>query len=347
MPLRKIERMPIPNTSTLIQRIKKGSEGGNEFSRLMNLVLTSEYKECNVDFFVFSDAQGDYKGVDSFAKYTEAIYTGFQYKFYPSPLSANHKYSIKRSLENALEKFEELGTWIIITPDDFLKNDVKWFEDLKKKYEFDFSLNDMARYAEKHGDFPKRNRLKLEHWGHTKIIELMLRHPHVGEKYYPELFYSQEKSKFGLVKFGVDFQNCNWARYENHELAFSQYEIKKDIHKTSDILFDSYFINNSENIYLLHSIDVEIIEMWSDIKGVQSDKLLQSLGVIEIKVDFEDRLTKYQLKDPMIFDIKSPQRFKIQLSDFVENCPANCVRLFLRFNFSEHSIETGEIYLSF
>ena len=48
--------MSIPNTSTLIQRINKGSEGGNEFSRFINMVLTSEYKDCNVDFFVFSDA---------------------------------------------------------------------------------------------------------------------------------------------------------------------------------------------------------------------------------------------------------------------------------------------------
>ncbi|MEM1123169.1 MAG: hypothetical protein AAGJ18_22195, partial [Bacteroidota bacterium] len=78
--------MPIPNTSTLIQRIKKGSEGGNELSRLMNLVLTAEYKECNIDFFAFSDSQGDYKGVDSFTKYTKAIFSGFQYKFFPSPL---------------------------------------------------------------------------------------------------------------------------------------------------------------------------------------------------------------------------------------------------------------------
>jgi len=339
--------MSIPNTSTLIQRINKGSEGGNEFSRFINMVLTSEYKDCNVDFFVFSDSQGDYKGVDSFIKYTETIFTGFQYKFYPSPLSANHKYLINKSLENALEEFEELNTWILITPEDFMKNDVEWFEELKEKHEFYFSLNDMGIYAQKFGKFPKRNKLKLEHWGHTKITELILRHPHIGEKYYPELFYNQENTEFRLVKFGVDFFNCNWIRYENHELAFRQIEVNKKIHKTSDILFDCYFINNSENIYLLHSIDVEIIEMRSKLKGISSDKLLKSLGVIEIKVDFENQITKYEFKDPMIFDKKSSQRFKIQLIEFIENCPVNCVRLLLRYNFSEHSIETGEIYLSF
>ena len=82
-------------------------------------------------------------------------------------------------------------------------------------------------------------------------------------------------------------------------------------------------------------------------KGLTSDKLLKSLGVIEIEVDFENKLTKHQLDDPLIFDIKSPQRFKIQLKNFVENCPVNCVKLFLRFNFSEHSIKTKELYLSF
>lgn len=339
--------MPIPNTSTLIQRINKGSEGGNEFSRLMNLILTSEYKECNVDFFAFSDSQGDYKGVDSFTKYTETIFVGFQYKFYSSPLSANHKFSIKKSLENALKKFEELETWILITPDDFMKSDVEWFEELKKKHEFIFSLNEVGTFFQENRSFPKRSRLRLEHWGHTKIIELMLKHPHIGEKYFPELFYNQKKFKFDLVKFGVDFKNCNWARFEDHNLSFRQFSIDSNIHQTSDILFDCYFINNSEDIYLLHSIDVQIIKVWSDIKGIPSDKLLKSLGVIEIEVEFDKQKTTYQFEDPMIFNKKSPQRFKIQLVNFSENCPANCVKLLLRFNFSNHSIETKEIFLSF
>ena len=130
-----------------------------------------------------------------------------------------------------------------------MKSDVEWFHSLKKEYEFDFSLNDMAMYSQKHGNFPKRNYLRLEHWGHTKIIELMLQHPHIGEKYYPEFFHQKEKSKFELVKLGVDFQNSNWARFENQEFSFRQFQIDTKTHKTSDIIFDCFFINNSENIY--------------------------------------------------------------------------------------------------
>lgn len=336
--------MPISNVSTLYQRINKGSEGGNEFSRVMNLVLTADYKERNKELCAFSDAQGDYKGVDS---YVQNYFTGFQYKFYPTPLSPQHRHSIKKSLENALEKFECLCEWVIVTPEDFMKSDVEWFEKLRKEHEFRLEPLESTNYKFKHGIYPKRPFLRLHYWGHTKIIELLLQHPHIGNKYYPELFYNSRESKFSLVKLGIDSENCNWKRFGVNSLTFEQYKINELTNKTSDILFDCFFINNSSNLYLLHSIDVQIIEMWTDIKGIPSKSLLKSLGVIEIKVDFKQKITTYNFEDPMIFNPNSPQRFKIQLVSFAERCPKNCVKLLFRFNFSEHSIETEEIYLSF
>lgn len=59
--------MPIPNLSTLFQRINKGSEGGSEFARIMNYLLTAEYRELNYQFIVSSDASGDFMHVDSYA----------------------------------------------------------------------------------------------------------------------------------------------------------------------------------------------------------------------------------------------------------------------------------------
>jgi hypothetical protein len=37
--------MPLPKVSTLYQRIKKASEGGHEFARIMNQLLTADSKE--------------------------------------------------------------------------------------------------------------------------------------------------------------------------------------------------------------------------------------------------------------------------------------------------------------
>ena len=337
--------MGIPNVSTLIERIKKGSEGGNEFSRLMNLILISEFNELNEKFNPFSDANGDYKGVDSFVK-SKVYVTGFQYKFYPSPLSTNHKSLIKKSLKDALRKFQDLSTWIIVTPDDFMRNDVEWFEKLKEEFEFDLPMHE-AFLLNRNGAPFKRTMFKIEHWGHTKIMELILKHPHIGEKYYPELFLSREKQDFKLVKLGVDFNNCNWARSRNYDLSFMQYSLDTKKHKTSDIIFDCFFINNSRSIYLLHSIDVKIIDYWVELKGIASDKLLNSIGEISIEVDFDKEITRYNFESPVIFNEKSPQRFSIQMLSLTQNCPGNTVKLKLSFNFSEHSIETEVIYLSF
>ncbi len=341
--------MPIPNVSSLYQRINNGSEGGNEFARIVNLLLTAENKECHDEFVVFSDAQGDYKGVDSYIQVTKGRAIGFQYKFYSSPLKKEHKYQIKKSLKNALDSFEILEKWIIITPEDLLKNDMIWLNALKKNYSFNHDFKSMADYAEKNGFFPKRTNFSIEHWGHTKLIELFIKHPHLGEHYYPELLFEKSQSTVELLKIGIDSSNCNWARYKEYENHFSQYPIYKeeDKSKTSDVIFDFFFVNNSSIIHLLYSIEIKVIDVWNDIKGIPSDKFLKSIGIIEIEIDFEKEITRHELSDPIIFEKNKPIRFKVQLKDINENIPENCCLLKIYFDFHKYKLETEEIYLSF
>ncbi|TSJ41869.1 hypothetical protein [Fluviicola chungangensis] len=85
--------MPIPNVSTLYERIHKGSEGGQEFSRILNLLLIAESGLQKFRFVNFFDASGDYKGVDAIIIQGEEE-IGVQYKFFPILLSSEHKRSI-------------------------------------------------------------------------------------------------------------------------------------------------------------------------------------------------------------------------------------------------------------
>ena len=71
--------MSIPNISSLYQRINKGSEGGNEFARLMNYLLIAEAKEEGAKTEPYSDASGDYKGLDAFTE-LDLYQEGFQFK---------------------------------------------------------------------------------------------------------------------------------------------------------------------------------------------------------------------------------------------------------------------------
>lgn len=155
--------MSIPNLSTLYERIHKGSEGGLEFARLLNLLLIAESSIQNFQFIASSDASGDYKGVDGIIiRKNEKI--GVQYKFYPIPLSSNHKTAIKQSLETALKKFPEMNKWILIIPHNPDKFTLEFLDGLSEK-----------------------NNINIECWGHLHILELILKHPQIGHKYYSQL----------------------------------------------------------------------------------------------------------------------------------------------------------------
>lgn len=156
--------MSLPNLPPLTQFIAAGSEGGGEFSRLLNLLLAHSY---GTRLTMFSDQSGDYKGVDSILEGT----IGIQYKFYPSPLSSKHKSEIKRSLKNATDNFSEMTEWLLITPQDLKKADITWFDTLASGIPEE-----------------KRKNIKLVHRGHTFLIELFEQFPALGAKYYPSAF---------------------------------------------------------------------------------------------------------------------------------------------------------------
>ncbi|HTE19878.1 MAG TPA: hypothetical protein VK689_16050, partial [Armatimonadota bacterium] len=90
----------LPAVKTLYDILPKGAEGGKEFARIVDLLLFHEARRTGRSITLFSDAAGDYHGMDSFAgtAHRRSGTTGYQYKFYPSPLSAEHRKSIEKSL---------------------------------------------------------------------------------------------------------------------------------------------------------------------------------------------------------------------------------------------------------
>lgn len=168
--------MRLPAVRSLYEILPKGTEGGKEFARIIDLLLFQEARRAGNNVTLFNDASGDYHGLDSFER--DALRrqntTGYQYKFYPSPLSAAHRKEIVESLKKSYRSRSELKLqkWIIITPQDLTessvredKGDVSWFEGLKKSYPL----------------------LDIEHWGHTKLQYLFLETPALCLYYYPEL----------------------------------------------------------------------------------------------------------------------------------------------------------------
>jgi energy-coupling factor transporter ATP-binding protein EcfA2 len=162
---------------SLYEILPKGKEGGAEFARVVDLLLFHQARRAGRNITLFNDAAGDYAGLDSFehAISRRDGETGYQYKFYPSPLSAEHRKDIEASLAVALKnrKKLKLKRWVLVTPQDFVESsarvdggDVTWFEKLHYK---------------------ARTGLDLEHFGHKKLLTLFLETRALCLFYYPEL----------------------------------------------------------------------------------------------------------------------------------------------------------------
>jgi hypothetical protein len=167
----------LPETKTLYDILPKGTEGGKEFARIVDLLLFHAARRLGRKTGIFSDSSGDYHGLDSFEvdRFRKEDKTGFQYKFYPSPFNDNHRGAIRESLKRVAEnqKNLKLNKWVLVTPQDLTESatrkgegDVSWFEGLTQE----LGLN-----------------LEVEHWGHRKLQGLFIETPPLCLYYYPEL----------------------------------------------------------------------------------------------------------------------------------------------------------------
>ena len=133
----------LPTQKKLSEIIPSGAEGGKEFARIVDLLLFHHARREGKNLTLFDDRSGDWCGLDSFAGegHMGEVRVGYQYKFFPSNLTAKHRSEIKKSLEKSLEGWEKskITKWILVTPDDLVESakkkgggDVSWFTDLKK-----------------------------------------------------------------------------------------------------------------------------------------------------------------------------------------------------------------------
>jgi hypothetical protein len=108
---------------------------GREFARIVNLLLFHDGRRNGRTVTLFDDRAGDVRGLDAFEE-KDGTLIGYQHKFYPSPLSADHRKAIEQSLRHILESERErirdreerdkarslLKRWILVTPEDFVES---------------------------------------------------------------------------------------------------------------------------------------------------------------------------------------------------------------------------------
>lgn len=333
--------MPIPNVSNLYKRLHEGAEGGLEFARFLKLLLGSHYVGLKAHFRAPSDASGDFRGLDAFVEgpdFFPELITGFQFKFYPGYLQARHKAEIRKSIENAVRTNEFMTEFILVTPEDFMKEQQAWFEQMSKEFAKHFR-------AQKNGVSTSYT-FRLTHWGHTKIIELALRHEPIARHYFPELF-SKTEGSFRLSFAGIDCVNCNWEGSDSKPFSYFQHFGNKNQNLTSDPVFDFQFVNSTSEIILLRSVEIHIEEVGHIVKGIGAEYFLRSIGTMEHWVDFKKPINVIKLDDPLIVKNNAPLRFSIQLREFTRRAPGNYAHIKFWFYFDQFTCPTESFYLNF
>jgi len=197
----------ISNVRSLSGIIPKGTEGAKEFARVIDLLLFQESRRTGRKMTLFSDSAGDYMGLDSFEGDIGAQtgITGYQYKFFPSPLTAAHRKAIKESLLIAAGHHKKgkirLNKWVLVTADDLTQSaskkgggDLAWFENLRTDLDTGFPI---------------------EHWGRTKIIGLFLESRSLCLYYYPQLVTDGASNKRSIQATRKKYDENLLSMYRN------------------------------------------------------------------------------------------------------------------------------------
>lgn len=168
--------IPISARGSLYNLLGPGAMSGLLFADLMDQMLILESATTHFKLTTPSDRAGDFAAVDAVAEVTKGHdldgitgQIGFQYKFYPSetqPLSKSQKSSIQDSLKSVATAANRPNCWILVTPEDFDKHQLKWLLDLKDKFKCDF---------------------EVRHWGQKRISALITKYPQCAVHLYPEL----------------------------------------------------------------------------------------------------------------------------------------------------------------
>lgn len=161
----------IPNVSTLYQTIKSGAEGGHEFARILTQLLIADANRQSINFKHTDDRAGDFEKVDSIL-FKNELKIGFQYKFVENLKSSSVKTQVLKSF-NEQELIDNGFThWTLILPNDIDTHDRDWLE-----------------------EHFKSDRISIDVWGHSHIINLALLNPKIGKQIFPSLIFNNNHSE--------------------------------------------------------------------------------------------------------------------------------------------------------
>ena len=342
----------LPETQSLSKILPPGKEGGIEFARIVNLLLYQQARQSGKKYTTFNDAAGDYNGLDSYGG--DAFHldgtTGYQYKFYSSPLSANHRYSIEEALKRAALKHRDskLKKWVLVTPDELTESntrttggDVTWFEGLKKKLELNF---------------------ELEHLGHRKLQGLFLEAPVICLFYYPELVDNgiSRRKTIQEVRLSYDaaaiklYRNINFVGMGIYKNEASNSIPLENIYIPLSVVPDDLPLGEGAKINPLTFLNSGSQHVILGEPGSGKSTLLRFLALAGISLPLQQRYkVKPDVRLPILVTLRRyaeelKSRKNLSLIDYIqESVTADFSLRAADLEFFEYYLQTGQAILLF
>lgn len=344
----------ISEEKSLYDILPQGAEGGKEFARIINLLLFHKSRREGKVVNIFNDAAGDYYGLDCFdtnLKKNKTI-VGYQYKFYPSPLSKEHRAEIERALEKAIEykSVTKINNWTLITPKDFIESstrsdggDVSWFEGLRNKY---------------------NTKMQLEHWGHTTLISLFIETPSICLFYYPGLIGDGNNRKKTINEIRYSYNQNLLSLYENIQfVGLSSYKQEA----TRGIPMDNIYIplsvtsinSDGKNVKEYPKNPLELIKQNEKYvilgdPGSGKSTLLRFLALSGISAALQNKYcAKPDIRLPILITLRRyadelRTRSNLSIVDFmVESIQADFSLKYADISFFEYYFESGQTLFLF
>ncbi len=137
----------------------------------MTQLLIADANRQSINFKHTDDRAGDYEGVDSIL-FKNGLKIGFQYKFVENLKSSSVKTQVLKSFNEQELINNGFTHWTLILPNDIDRHDRDWLE-----------------------EHLKSDRISLDVWGHSHIINLATINPKIGKQIFPSLNFNNQHSE--------------------------------------------------------------------------------------------------------------------------------------------------------
>lgn len=122
---------------------------------------------------------------------------------------------------------------------------------------------------------------------------------------------------------------------------------KKVFLRTTNPIFDICLVNNTNKTQVLCCIDVIIEDVWTEVKAGPLPQALKPIALFSFRLDFSQTSNSFFVDTPITIGSEQAVRFRVQLEEFIADCPGNWAKIRLCFVLSDMVVCSESLLMDF